>query len=256
MKFLLLFIAVVSSATTKWERRIITPKGDRVDTPSTHPLSWFTQYPSLRDEDHGLCITCSPEQRLAEAKQTRAKAEVRLVGRIGSFDIFDVFYVFDNDPVPSWKSIIVRTGRDEYREIWHYQKNEGGIWPSFLVKIGHDVVLGLEDDCYRQNVIREYFWFTKDGPGRIDFRPIWAAAKLTVPHNTKVWGGFDGRLELPVGRMRVGLITDPDWRCCSTGVVDVSFVLRAGRVVVTKQRLLPEAEFHWGSGCRVDARPK
>jgi hypothetical protein len=127
MKFILLLVAVVLPVAAEWDRQIITPKGVRMDTPKPHPLSYFTRYPGLRDEDNDLCYLCPPEKRLAEAKQRKARGEVRLVGKIRGYSIYDVLYFFDEEPLPRWKSILVRTQPNQYREIWHYQKNEGVI---------------------------------------------------------------------------------------------------------------------------------
>jgi hypothetical protein len=250
MKFLLLLVVMAIPSAAEWERRVITPKGERMDTPKPHPLSYFTRYPWLRDEDDELCFPCPPEKKLAAAKQKKARGDVRLVGRIHDFTIYDVLYFFDENAAPDWKSILVSKEPDKYHEIWHYQRNEGGVWPSFLVNVGQDTLLGLEDDCYRQEVLQEYFWFSEDGPVRVDFSPVWRAAKSVAPKGSKVWVGYDGRIDLPAGRMRVGLIRDPDWRCCSTGVVEVKFELKAGQFRIQGQRFLPTVEFRWGRGCR------
>jgi hypothetical protein len=173
----------------------------------------------------------------------------RLVGDIRGFTLYDVLYFFGEDLSPSWKSILVRTQPDQYREIWHYQRNEGGIWPSYLVKVGQDTLLGLEDDCYRVDIVQEYYWFGKDGPVRIDFSPVWEAAKSVAPKDATVWHGYDGRTALPAGRIRVGLIRDPVWRCCSGGIVEVGFELSGGRVAIKEARFDPTSEFEWGPAC-------
>src|SRR5207249_928577 len=110
-----------------------TPKGEEDDIPQPHSLSYFTRYPSLRDEDGDFCYLCSAEKRLELAKQQVERAEVRRVGIIRGYVIY-VLYYFGRAQEPDWESILVRTQPGQYREIWHYQRNEGGIWPSFLVK--------------------------------------------------------------------------------------------------------------------------
>ena len=174
---------------------------------------------------------------------------MRLVGTVRGFAVYDVLYFFGDDEKASWKSILVRTQPGQYREIWHYQLNEGEIWPSYLVKVGQETLFGLEDDCYKQDTIQQYYWFGADSPVRVDLNPIWEAAKKAVPKDTAVWGGYDGRVDFPAGRMQVGLITEPDWHCCNRGTVDVEFKLRSGNPVVTKTSFNPEAEFKW-RGCR------
>lgn len=246
MRSIPLLLLLALPAAAEWQRHIITPKGERFDTASPHLLSYFTRHPSLRDLDNDICPLCSPEKRVALARKQKERAEVRLVGYIRGFAIYDVFYFFGEEPDPDWKSILVRTQPGKYREIWHYQRNEGGIWPSYLVKVGQETVLGHEDDCYKQDILQEYYWFGKGRPVRIDFSPIWKAAESVVPEGTTVWGGYDGRIDLPAGRIRVGLIREPNWRCCSQGIVEVKFELSNGQVVVKGTRLNPTAEFQWG----------
>jgi hypothetical protein len=43
-----------------------------MDKPKPHPLSYFTQYLWLLDEDSDICYLCTPEKRLAAAKQGRS----------------------------------------------------------------------------------------------------------------------------------------------------------------------------------------
>ena len=228
-----------------WERQVITATGIRQDTPAQHQRSYFTRYPSLRDETGAFCPLCSPEKRLALARRQKEKAQVRLVGSIGTFSVYDVLYFFDDDPKPEWKSLLVRTELEAYREIWHYQSNEGEIYPSFLVHTGDQTLLGLKDDCYRQDIIEQYFSLGSEFPVRVDLNPIWMAAKAAVPCKTEIWKGYDGRIDFPAGRMQVGLVTEPDWRCCSKGTVDVEFKLSEGRIRATSATFDKDGEFTW-----------
>jgi hypothetical protein len=247
---ILLIVLLTIPATAEWQRRVVTPKGERLDSPPSHPLSYFTQYPSLRDEDHDFCYLCSPEKSLAVAKQRKDRAEVKLVGRVREFEVYDVFYFFDEKAEPDWKSILIKTQPGQYREIWHYQRVEGGIWPSYLLRVGNETLLGLSDDCYKQQVIQEYYWFGKDGPVRIDLSPIWKAAEAVVPEGTTTWYLYDGRTDLPAGRINVGLIRKPGWQCCNGGVVEVKFELNNGQVVVRGARLDPTAKLKYPTLCR------
>jgi hypothetical protein len=134
VKTALLLILLASPAAAGWQRRVSTPKGSRFDVPQPHALSYFTRYPALRDESGDLvCNSCSPEKRLTLAKEVKCRTEVRLVGTVRGFTIYDVLYFFGDDKAPDWKSILIRTRSGLYREIWHYQRTEGDIWPSFLV---------------------------------------------------------------------------------------------------------------------------
>jgi hypothetical protein len=92
MMRLIVFLLITIPVAAQWQRYVLTPKGDHFDVPLPYPLSYFTQYPSLRDEDHDFCYLCPPEKSLAVAKQRNDRAEVKLVGKIREFEIYDVFY--------------------------------------------------------------------------------------------------------------------------------------------------------------------
>jgi hypothetical protein len=78
MRSVLLVLLLALPLSAEWQRHVLTPKGERFDVPVPHTLSYFTQYPSLRDADDDFCYMCSPEKRLAIAKEQKERAEVRL----------------------------------------------------------------------------------------------------------------------------------------------------------------------------------
>src|SRR5690349_7014724 len=81
-----------------WKRHVMTPKGDWFDTPASHPLAYFTEYPALLDESGDFCYLCTPDKRLAVAKAAKGpRAEVRLVGKIRTLPIYDVYYRFQSE---------------------------------------------------------------------------------------------------------------------------------------------------------------
>jgi hypothetical protein len=229
-------------ATAEWPRLVSTPKNRWVDAPKPHPLAYFTQYPSLRDEAGDFCYLCTAEKRLAEAKKTKARAKIRLIGTLNGFPVYDVFYYFGSDEKPDWKSIVVKTGRDSYREIYHDQPTQGLVNPSFLVKAGPDTLLGLIDDLYRWDEVEEYFWFEADGIIRLNFEPVWQAAKKAIPPDRSIWAShLSGPSNFPGLTISVGITYPDNYRCCAKGVVKVKFKLDRGQVVVMGTSFDPDA---------------
>jgi hypothetical protein len=153
-----------------WKRHVITAKGEWFDSSTAHSLAYFTQYPLLLDEE--FCYLCTPGKRLADAKAAKEpRAEVHLVGKIRGLLIYDVFYRF-NDGTVAWKSILVKTGPDRYREIYRREPTQvdARVLPSTLVRIGQETLLHarysvggnggeFEDD---------YYSFRQNGPIRVD----------------------------------------------------------------------------------------
>jgi hypothetical protein len=77
--------------------------------------------------------------------------------------------------------VIVRTGPDRYREIFHNEPTEGKPNPSFFVRLGDQLLLGVQDNQYRMDAVEEYWCFTDNTAFRIDFAPIWNSARKITP---------------------------------------------------------------------------
>jgi len=89
------------------------------------------------------------------------------------------------------KSILVQTGRDQFHEI--YVIVQAGVLarisPSEITKAGqHQVLYSRYDDGGNQGGFAETcFVFTKGGPVRLDFDPVFKAADGVVPKGKRVW---------------------------------------------------------------------
>lgn len=241
----LLIVLLALPATAQWSRLIVEPRDElRVDKPEAHPLKYFTEFPRLRDESGEFCYLCTPDKRLAEAKNEKAKTDVRLVGTTQNFAAYDVMYYFGDDSEPTWKSILVRIGPDSYREIYHDQPAEGKPNPSFLVKAGEATLLCLRDNIYRSDAVEECFWFGTDHVERLDFAPVWQAARKAVPPERRIWAyDLNPRTNFQIMTIPVGLRSDYNGRCCTTGVVYVRFKVEGGRVLVIKADFDPDAKY-------------
>ncbi len=232
------------AANADWPRMVITPKGAHVDTPVAQPLKYFTDFPWLRDEDGDFCYLCKPEERLARAKAEKTRADVKLVGKIGRFTVYDIFYYFGDEEEPGWKSIVVQTGLNAYREIYHDQPNEGRPNPSFLVHADKQPVLCVVDNVYRWDAEEQCFWFNPDGLVRIDFAPIWKAAQKAAPTGRRVWEyAVKAKTTFRNMVLPVALRDQDTGNCCDVkGVVNVHFRLDQGRVIVMDARFDPDGE--------------
>jgi hypothetical protein len=243
---LALWISLAADAA-EWSRLVLTAKGERVDRPKEHSLQYFTEYPWLRDESGDVC-PCSQEERVAVAKRLKGTADVRLIGRINGLAIYDVLYHVSAEEVgPGWKSILVKTSADAYTEIFHEQRNQGEINPSFLVKAGTDLVLGIVDQQYRLDQVEYYWWFDFEHAVLLDFKPVWEAAQKVVPEGTSVLKShLNAKQTFP--RQVIDVTTWPAdlWRCCaSVGVVKVRFEIKAGIIVAKDAYYDPSAKRDW-----------
>ena len=178
-----------------WQRIVRTAKGSSVDFPQAHPLAYFTRYPVLRDESGDFCYLCSPEKRLAEAKKVAVKAELHFIGTFHGHRVYDVFDHFVGEGDVDWKSILVKTGQDRYREIYHVEPTQidARCDPSVIVKAGSDRVLGTRYEVggNQRAYGDDYFWFDAAGASWIDLDPIYRAAESVLPEGRRLWRGGD-----------------------------------------------------------------
>jgi len=244
--FLMAFPAIGSAGA--WQRHVMTAKDDRFDTPQSHPLAYFTQCPMLREEDGDFCYLCSPEKRLAEAKKHSMPTELKLVGTIKGFAIYDLFVRFEAGGGLAWKSILVKTGKDRYREIYHCEPTQIDAYAgsSFLVSVGGEQLLGA---VYmiggnKGSYSDDYYWFDRGGAHWVDFSGVRKAARAVLPGGKTLWGGGDenGPRTMAKGMFKFRVQDSGDWLCCSPGAVIVKFRIDRGRVVITDATFDPRTE--------------
>jgi hypothetical protein len=172
---------------------------------------------------------------------------VYLVGTLQAFEIYDLFYRFECEGCVDWKSILVKTGPDEYREIYHLQPTQvdSHADASFIVNVGEDKLLGTRYNVGgNKGIYRDdHYWFDKTGPVLVDFAPVRAAARSALPVGKSLWGGGDenGPRTLASAMFKFWALDKGDWLCCGGGAVEVKFKLDRGRVIVTGTNYYPDA---------------
>jgi hypothetical protein len=166
---------------------------------------------------------------------------------MSGFEVIDVFYHDECNGCGASKAILIKTGPDEFREIYHLEAHLPGesATPSFVVSLGRDKILGTLMASGRFDLLEDYYWFNREGPVRIDITPVWEAAKSTLPKDYGIFRVFDGRTTLPASTATVWTITAKDWGNCwgSEGAVIVKFRLERGRIIVTSK--------HWDRSMSV-----
>lgn len=175
----------------QWQRVLFSRKGDSRDTPKTHPLSYYTSNPFLRDDGDDLCDNCVTAKSKAEsAKNYTVSTDVHDVGTLSGFRIIQISYAFVDRRKPElgkirWKSILVQTGHDKYAEIYHLQANylEAPLETARIVHVGDELVLTTQDsDGGNGGGCWEAYWrFRAAGPQMIDFSPVVEEITRHVP---------------------------------------------------------------------------
>ena len=122
MRITTLALLVSLPALAQWSRYESEGKGEVISIADPHLLSYFSGEGRLQD----LCEGWPADQLakfLAEVKPKVSKA-----GKVGEYTIYDVFYVDLANEFGGRKSILVETGKDQFREIsyigngWSYGK--------------------------------------------------------------------------------------------------------------------------------------
>ncbi len=135
--------------------------------------------------------------------------------------------------------ILVKTGIDKYREIYHVEPTQvdAHAGSSFLVGVGQERLLGSRYMVggNKGTYSDDYYWFDKGGATWVDFGPVQEAAKGALPEGKILSSGGDDNSprNMALGMFRLRVQDRGDWLCCSRGAVIVKFKLDRGRVVIT-----------------------
>jgi hypothetical protein len=194
---LLLATVVNLRADALWQRHVLTGKGERTDLAAPHTLEYFTRYPMLREKTDPFCYLCTPEKRLSEAKKYKVKTELRYIGTIQGFAIYDLFYRFNKPSEPDWKIILVKSGPNGFREIYHCEPTQvdARAARSSIAIVSREGVLSTIywHGGNKGGHTDDYYWFNETGPHPLDLTPAIEAAQSALPKGYELWPGTDGR---------------------------------------------------------------
>lgn len=226
-------------ASAQWQRFYFSGKGDGIDVPVSHPLSYFTANPFLRDDGDDLCFACTPEDKANSGRKYAIGAVVEPVGVLAGYRIVDVLCYLGprgngNPSDVKWKFILVQVGPDRYKEIFHLQAFHTtiSVKPSQIIRSGKEPVLATMDydggnggGCWEA-----YWWFDRGGPHVLDFSRVEAAIRNKAPGNTR-FSASCGNLDLKSRQIHSGVQeANPKCHACDwTGEVTATFRL-AGSV--------------------------
>ncbi|MHB8754865.1 MAG: hypothetical protein ACYC92_07910 [Candidatus Acidiferrales bacterium] len=195
---LLLVVAVEVAADTiaNWQRIVLSGKGESTDNPAAHSLSYFTANPFLRDDGGDLCVVCTPAGRAKAEQRYIITSEVQHLGNLAGFPVVQILYRVGprrgSEPAQiRWKFLLVQTGKDLYREIYHLQAYYvvPPLESAKIVKVGDEQVLATYDSVGGNGGFcwDAYWWFDSSGPHRLDFSRVKAAITRHVPPGATFW---------------------------------------------------------------------
>lgn len=184
-------VVTAAPAMAQWRRAVFSGKGTFQDTPTAHPLSYFTADPFLRDDGGDFCETCRP----SDTEKYSITSDVHRLGELSGFPILEILYTIhqpgeNQPPPPAWKFILVQTGTDSYREIFHLQASGAATISADsteILKLPEESVLSTNDSdggngggCWEG-----YWWFDSTGPHQIDFSVLDNAIEKHIPSSSR-----------------------------------------------------------------------
>jgi hypothetical protein len=249
MRLAILWLLLVIPASAEWRRHVLTAKDGWFDAPQSHPLAYFVRDPFLRDDGNDFCISCTPAEKATLHLKIKAKTDVKQIGVLNGFAVYDVLYYFGEDESPAWKAVLVKVSPDQYREIFHVQRTQVDqyVGPSRLVNVGREQLLSTVAFAGGNKGMEygDYFWLSKDGPVIVDTSTLVKAANAALPSGKRAYG--QPHIDFPTLTARIWAISEDEYSCCSGGVVVVNFQLQQGRMVISESRYDSSAR-PWDSG--------
>jgi hypothetical protein len=198
----------------------------KTDSPSPQPLEYFTR------------------QRLSPGEpNVPSRAEVRVIGTVRGYPIYDVTYYcfFDEvkDEHQAGNSIIVKTGQNEYREIF-FAEIVGPGGGANLIKMSDEQHLVWERMDYggKDHTIGDWgLWLGPDGPVAADIGIVWKAVekvkRASLPADA---GVMTSNATITVKDRRfVFEVAIRDFSrsfLVSNGTVQIDFIIKKGIIVV------------------------
>lgn len=261
LKTAVLLSIVPMLLSAQLQRKVETAKGETMDTPIPHPLSWWTRNPLRLDASGDLMIGIpASDGELVTSRDYQVNQETKSIGTIAGFRIMQILttihpghrviasgWAADGEPASQWKSLLVQAGPgDEYIEIYKLQA-EGGLYqamkPAVIYGDGPEAILGTYDpDSGNGGGCDDgYWWFDKAGAHEVDFSPLDQAIIRVIPHN----GSYNHRCYalLPEKEALQSWVQATDVACHACGglgTVYAQYKIQQGAAIPISVRFEPE----------------
>ncbi len=249
------FVCIALLGTTafaEWQRQVSTNKGTWTDSPPPQSLAYFRGHPCTRPNTDRMVYDAECNWGVGGATtpaelefRARSHNNLRLVGKIGRFTIYDLEY-FGPDEDLWFRSVLVEDAPNQLHEIRVQQKvtDTSKLIASEIVHLGQQEILRIQfhDGGKYTGVQEEYFTLDPQGASSFDFKPVFEAAGKVVPEGMFLWAGaskFDfASLTWQGGTEKSDANVGANVACC-VGTVTVVFRLVDGRIVATSAKYDP-----------------
>jgi hypothetical protein len=221
--------------------------GSRTDSPPARSLSYFQVDPCARSDPKDRFLQCPISPPAATGSDGRIRTELRKVGDVGSFGVYDLVYLYGDAtsgtrPI-QLRSVLVKVGPDSFREV-HVQEANGAVLPTAIMQAGQQriIMVKSEDGGMYRIVYEDYFFLTSGGLQRLDFEPVVAAAEKAVPKDEFTYQPTTsyglGTLVYSIGTEKKGKNVSAKVGCCD-GRIEVPFKIENGKLIPGKAKYTP-----------------
>lgn len=223
-------------------------------SPPSHSLAYFLVDPCLRPDTDALVrarncnwpgIAPSPDE---VRRRASTRAELKEVGKIREFTIYDLWYSTgeDHDPGdPSLRSVLVKTATDQYREV-NVAMRWGREFPaSEIVNLdGEPILIARWNNG--ANASRTYdtlYMFPPSGSETPDFKAVDEAAAKLKPANMSVyWDKNNYALLTYTAELYTGDVNLPRIMVREHGLITITYRFVDGRAIVTSSKFEPYSQ--------------
>jgi hypothetical protein len=183
-------------AIAQWQRIVTTDKGGIPDISQPHPLSCWTNDPILRNETNDFCLGSHLDNGHAiTEKDYKSECKVTDLGKLANYSIKQFLCHFTGNAEVSgvfstedYKFILVQTGSDQFREIYHLQVWGNTFMPLKPARIidmdTESILVTFDPDSGNGGGCSEGYWFfDAAGPHQLNFNAVREAISQHLPHN-------------------------------------------------------------------------
>lgn len=242
-------LLIATTASAEWKRYVHMPQGEWSDAPPAHDLAYFRLDPCLRSNVKDRILQCGQPFSKADLEEhaKTTHTDLSVVGKIGTFTIYDVEYIFnEGDAGSRVRSVLIETAPEQLHEI-HVRGNMplGTLFPAEILSLGQLSIIKVkfDDGGIYHLVYEDYYVISQDGALLLDFKPVLQAASKVVPRDMVTWqptSRFDfGSFLFEVRTEKRDADVGPKVACCE-GRVEVPFRIVRGLVIAGEAKYFPE----------------
>jgi hypothetical protein len=245
LMMLVFFVAFFGPAAfAGWPRCVNVAGNEDTDSPPPHPLEYFRTDPCLRPSSDPLVrsLGCDPAPTAEQQKRLRdVRTRLVEVGKTKRFTLYDLWYdrqlAVPSGELSYLKSVLVKSGRDEYHEIDVRTPVDNILPPSETIDTYNGGPLLMVKSNYggiHSPIVDTPYMFNRDGVVKPNFLAVEKAIQKLTPPGLSILAETNDYAS-PVCEVTLYRSDRNEPSCCQTveGKITVYYRFAGNRAVVT-----------------------